>query len=139
MPEIAKLVLIAMAVLLVKHCIADYYLQTAYQFMNKGRYLHPGGLLHAFIHVVFTTPVFLVIAPESLETAALILGAEFLIHYHMDFTKERIGKLTKWTPMQAAFWRLHGTDQLVHWLTYVGIVWALLTPGLWPMVRGLLP
>lgn len=137
MPDGANLILLAIAVLLAKHCVADYFLQFPYQFMNKGRYLHPGGLLHAAIHVAMTPPVMLVIAPESAVSAALLLGAEFLIHYHMDWTKEKVGRALALTPLNSGYWRMMGIDQLVHGLTYVGIVWWLLTPGIADLVLDL--
>ncbi len=137
MPETVALTLVAIAVLMVKHFVADFPLQTPYQLSNKGRYLHPGGLLHSFIHLVATLPVFLVIAPESPQAAGLILGAEYLIHYHTDWTKDNINRLAGWTPAHAPFWWAIGFDQLVHGLTYVAIVWALLTPGLADRVLAL--
>lgn len=125
MSEAATLTLAAITVLLVKHTIADFFLQNAYQHRNKGRYGHPGGLLHAFIHVGLTTPVFLVITPSQ-TLAGVILAGEFVIHYHIDWTKENVTAWNGWTPAQAAFWRALGVDQLMHGLTYVAIVWVLL-------------
>jgi hypothetical protein len=130
MPETAIPILTALALLMIKHFVADFPLQTPYHLANKGRYLHPGGLMHSLIHVVLTAPVFLVIAPESPTAAGLILGAEYLIHYHADWAKDNVTRLAGWTPAHASFWWAIGFDQLVHGLTYVGIVWALLTPGL---------
>ena len=117
--------LLAMAYLLAKHMVADYMLQTPYQWMNKGRYGHPGGLLHVAIHLAMTVPVFAILAPATPTTAGAILGGEALIHYHMDWIKENLGKALKLQSNGAGFWRLHGLDQLVHGLTYVGIVWLL--------------
>ncbi len=54
MPEIAILCLAAIAILMVKHAVADFFLQTPYQYCNKGTYGHPGGFLHAGIHVALT-------------------------------------------------------------------------------------
>jgi hypothetical protein len=119
-------ILLAFAYLLFKHFWADFVFQTSYQYLNKGRYGHPGGLLHTAIHVVMTIPVFLILAPASATHAALILLAESLIHYHMDWAKERAQRINAWGPAQAAFWRALGVDQLVHGMTYVLIVWMLL-------------
>ncbi|MEZ5775480.1 MAG: DUF3307 domain-containing protein [Hyphomicrobiaceae bacterium] len=138
MPQIAELTLLAVAVLLIKHCVADFLLQTRWQVMNKGRYLHPGGLLHSFIHVVLTLPVFLVIVPATIATAALILGGEYVIHYHTDWLKDQLTRLAGLTPAMSPFWWLMGLDQLVHGLTYVAIVWVLLTPDFAARVLTLL-
>jgi len=54
--------LVAVAVLMFKHVVADFYLQSTYQYMNKGHY----GILHGAIHVTLTPFVYLVIAPSLL-------------------------------------------------------------------------
>jgi len=65
MPQVALLVLAAVAVLMLKHAVADLYLQPSYQYLHKGIYCHPGGLLHSAIHVALTPLVYLVLAPAS--------------------------------------------------------------------------
>jgi kynureninase len=47
MPKLVILALAAVAVLMLKHAVADFYLQTPYQYLNKGTYGHPGGFIHA--------------------------------------------------------------------------------------------
>lgn len=126
MPELVKLTLIAMVILLLKHTVADFFLQTGFQHRNKGRYGHPGGILHAVIHVLLSLPVFLLL-PVDLDLMATILLAEFLVHYHIDWTKERVTKGFGWTPTQAAFWHALGVDQLLHGLTYVIMVAVLMS------------
>jgi len=125
MPELAILILAAVAVLMAKHAVADFYLQTAYQFLNKGTYGHPGGLLHAGIHVALTPLVYLVLAPTTLLLVLSITAGEFLVHYHTDWLKEQINRRKGWTVNDHNFWSLLGTDQLVHGLTYLAIVAAL--------------
>ena len=126
MPVSAETILLAMTVLLVKHWIADFLLQTVYQVMNKGRYGHPGGLMHAATHVVCTLPIFLVLPPHSMEFAAGLLAGEYAFHYHVDWLKERLNRGLALKPNMSGFWYLLGLDQLVHGLTYVVIVWLLL-------------
>jgi len=125
MPELALLVLAATAVLMAKHAVADFYLQTPYQFLNKGTYGHPGGLLHSGIHVALTPLVYLVLAPATLLLALFITVGEFVIHYHTDWLKEQINRRKGWTVNDHNFWSLLGTDQFVHGLTYLAIVGAL--------------
>ena len=120
-----ELMLAGITYLLFKHAIADFFLQTRYQWSNKGRYGHPGGLLHTAIHVCMSLPVLLILAPINMEHAAMVMGAEALVHYHCDWTKEQLVKRAGWTPVTDQFWRAMGIDQLVHGLTYVGMVWAL--------------
>lgn len=119
-------VLTLFVVLQIKHFICDFPLQTRYQVVNKGTYLHPGGILHAGIHAIGTLPVFLIVTPTLIVGAAILVG-EFLIHYHLDWGKGRIMKATGWTNGQAPYWWAIGFDQLAHHLTYVAIVAVLMT------------
>ena len=126
MPQLALIVLAAVAILMLKHAIADFYLQTSYQYLNKGIYGHPGGIIHSAIHVALTPLVYLVIAPASLLLVLGIAGAEFVLHYHIDWLKEQITHRNGWTAQDRCFWFALGTDQLVHGLTYLLIVAALI-------------
>jgi hypothetical protein len=126
MPQIALLVLAAVAVLMFKHAVADFYLQTAYQYLNKGTYGHPGGFIHAAIHVALTPLVYLVLGPGSLVIAGAIALGEFLLHYHIDWAKEQITHGNGWTAQDRGFWFALGTDQLLHGLTYLAIVAVLI-------------
>ena len=73
MPDLLSDILWAFAILSAKHTAADFFLQTPYQYLNKGTYGHPGGLLHAAIHAVLTPLVYLVLAPSTLLIALLNL------------------------------------------------------------------
>lgn len=125
MPQAAFIVLAAIAVLMLKHTAADFFLQTPYQYCNKGIYGHPGGLLHAGIHVALTPLVYLVLAPASLLLALGIALGEFAVHYHIDWIKEQVTKGNGLTPQTAGYWHTLGVDQLLHGLTYVAIVAVL--------------
>jgi hypothetical protein len=126
MPQIALLALAAVAVLMFKHAVADFYLQNAYQYLNKGIYGHPGGFIHAGIHVALTPLVYLVLVPGSLLIAGAIALGEFLVHYHIDWAKEQITRRNGWTAQSPGFWHALGTDQLIHGLTYLAIVAVLI-------------
>jgi hypothetical protein len=126
MPESALLALAAVAVLMFKHAVADFYLQTTYQYANKGTYGHPGGFIHAGIHVALTPLVYLVLVPGSLLVAGAIALGEFVLHYHIDWAKEQITRRNGWTAQNPGFWHLLGTDQLIHGLTYLVIVAVLI-------------
>ena len=88
--------LAAMAYLLAKHAIADFALQTQLIYNQKGIYGAPGGLLHAFIHILLTLPVFLLFPTGSVGLAALLLAGEFIVHYHIDWAKEQIVRQYGW-------------------------------------------
>jgi hypothetical protein len=125
MPKLAILTLAAVAVLMAKHAVADFYLQTPYQFLNKGTYGHPGGFLHAGIHAALTPFVYFVLVPGSLLLVVGITLAEFAVHYHVDWFKEQVMQRNGWTSHDRGFWYALGTDQLVHGLTYLVIVAVL--------------
>ena len=106
--------------LFVKHFIVDFPLQTSYQYLNKGTYLHPGGLLHSSLHGVATFLCFLFVAPSLAVIAAII---DFVVHYHVDFMKVKINRKFNWKPdTHEQFWWLLGLDQLIHALTYLYLV-----------------
>jgi hypothetical protein len=125
MPQLVLLVLAAVAVLMFKHAIADFYLQTPYQYFCKGKYGHPGGIIHAGIHTALTPLVYLVLLPGSLLMVGAIALGEFLLHYHIDWLKEQITQRNGWTAQDRGFWHALGTDQLLHGLTYLLIVAVL--------------
>ena len=125
MPEILWLALGGITYLMCKHMLADYVWQTPYMFRNKGRYGHPGGLVHAGLHVVMTLPLFLFLPPATRNLAIAILAGEFVAHYHIDWVKEKLTERYNLVPTMPRFWNLHGADQLMHGLTYVVIIAAL--------------
>lgn len=112
--------LAVLVVLQVKHFICDYPLQTAYQLRNKGTYGHPGGIIHALIHMAGTAFAFLVVTPTPALGAGLLI-AEGLIHYHVDWTKENLNRRLGYTTQSNGFWWAIGADQLAHHLTYSAI------------------
>ena len=110
---------------MLKHAVADFYLQSSYQYLNKGRYGHPGGILHSAIHVALTPLVYLVLVPGSLLLVAGLALGEFITHYHVDGLKEQITHRNGWTVQNRGFWYALGTDQFVHGVSYLAIVAAL--------------
>lgn len=102
--------------LIIKHFIIDFPLQTPFQWMNKGKYGHLGGLLHAVLHGFFTMVVFGYFGFENSGIYGLI---DMFIHYHVDWTKMQF----KYKPDNKYFWWLLGLDQMLHYLTYVGLVY----------------
>lgn len=126
MPDLVDSVILGFAYLSVKHIVADFFLQTPYQFKNKGIYGHPGGLLHATIHSVLTLPFFFILVPTTALLAIAVVIGEFVIHYHTDWMKEQYVQRAGLTPQDFAFWQAFGVDQLVHLLTYVAMI-AVLT------------
>lgn len=127
MTSTVSAVLVAFVLFQLKHFLCDFVLQTPFQFRNKGSYGHPGGVLHAGLHVLGTIPVLVLFAPRFGLAAAIIAG-EFLIHYHIDWTKELVNRRMELDPNGgASFWIALGADQLLHQLTYVGIIALLIS------------
>ena len=120
-----SLALAIMAVLLVKHMVFDFVLQSRYQLANKHIYGHPGGLLHAGLHLLGTL-VAIAMARPSPTVAILILAAEFLVHYHVDWAKERLLLWGRWAGDDARRWAVFGADQLIHGLSYLAIAAVLI-------------
>lgn len=117
-------VLAVLLYLQIKHFVCDYPLQTTYQVNNKGTYGHPAGLLHASIHALFTIPAFLIISPPLPVGIAIVVG-EFLVHYHIDWSKQQIMARTGWKAVDSEFWWGIGADQFLHYLTYLAIATVL--------------
>jgi hypothetical protein len=114
----------------IKHYVADYFLQPAWMLGGKGDFRHPGGYAHAAVHAGLTGIVLLV-AAAPLVAVALIVVAEFIVHYLLDYSKIHYSKGVHVDTNPRRFWALHGIDQLTHQLTYAAIIyWVLAAKGL---------
>ena len=117
-------VLTLLVMLFTKHAFVDFPLQTPYQFLNKGTYGHPGGLLHSGYHALATFLIVLLFNPVF----ALALAAfDFAVHYHVDWAKVQLNTKYQWKPdTHSEFWLLLGLDQYLHALTYFAIAYILM-------------
>ena len=101
-----------------KHLIVDFFLQTPYQYRNKGDYGHFGGILHSFLHVLATAAILIGFQFSAFQIWMVVLF-EFLIHYHIDWAK------MNWFSRDIKtkeFWAALGFDQLLHQLTYIFLI-----------------
>lgn len=96
-------------------------LQNAYILNNRSKWGHPGGILHAAIHVVGSLIVLAVMAVPA-EYIVRLLIFEGFVHYHIDWIKDNVGKRYNLTPENRSFWVLTGLDQYMHQLTYVAMI-----------------
>jgi hypothetical protein len=124
MSEKIYLIVAAIGWLETKHLVGDFFLQSKRQLQCKGIYGHPLGLLHAAIHAIGSCVVFLILPATMAVGAALIVG-EFLIHYHIDWSKEKLGSRLNLNVEANLYWRLFGIDQWLHHLTYLIYVLVL--------------
>lgn len=113
-----------------KHLVADYFLQPAWMLAGKGNFAKPGGYAHAGVHAALTAVV-LLLANVPAETLTLLVAAEFVVHYLLDFSKISYSRGVHADTSPRRFWALHGVDQFAHQLTYAAIIWfALASKGL---------
>ena len=109
-----------LAALVVKHFLCDFPLQTKYMREGKTPYLADGGIHHAFFHGIVTAMVFVAFGMHQFAGTLAVLDT--LVHYHVDYFKARLTSHFKLTTENHAFWQLLGGDQMIHHLTYVGLV-----------------
>jgi hypothetical protein len=109
----------------IKHFLVDFLLQTKYQYLNKGKFLHFGGILHALIHGFFTSCICLF---NAVWQIAILLGIlDFILHYFIDYFKVNITKKYQWSTNKDntlvitsnKYFVAFGFDQLLHQLTYI--------------------
>ena len=124
------------AALFVKHFVFDWLYQPAYQWQNKGTYGHLGGILHAAQHGLGTAIVFYLLGVPAVAFTLALIGWEMILHYHIDWAKMNINRKMGWKAENSnQFWQLTGLDGLLHYLTYAGMIWALV--ALEPLWRPL--
>ena len=78
-------ILLLLTLLFVKHFVVDFPLQVPYQWMNKGTYGHPGGILHSTYHALATYLILLFFV--DVVAACYLSLAEGVLHYHIDWAK----------------------------------------------------
>ena len=121
-------ILILSLLLQIKHCYADFYLQTYMQTVKKGVWLDPIGMSHTVDHmycsliVIFVFGLLVPISPAGIIFVTFIEG---IIHYLVDFVKVKYGSKDNTKPI---FWTQFGLDQFAHQFTYLWMVWYLLIP-----------
>lgn len=114
--------ILLLTLLFIKHFVCDFLYQPPYMWQNKGTLGHWGGIAHSLFHAVVTALLLLYFAPSLIWLSVV----EFVIHYFTDYFKMNINKKYKWAAnTHNEFWILLGVDQLIHSLTYVGIVAAV--------------
>lgn len=113
--------LILLALLTLKHFLADFVFQTHKMVMEKGTYGAKGGIQHSAIHAGLTAMVFFTVFTD-IFSVILIAFLDFVAHYHIDWAKMNINRNRNLTPADEAFWFWLGMDQLMHYLTYIGLI-----------------
>lgn len=121
-------ILLLLLLLQIKHCYADFKIQTYQQTVRKGIYRDWVGISHSLDHL-WTSLVALLffcffyhLDPVTIIWVALL---EAVAHYHIDWAKVKFGSKDITKPR---FWTEFGLDQLAHQITYLVMTWYLLVP-----------
>lgn len=115
-----------MALLQIKHFVADFVLQSYMQTVKKGVWLDPIGISHSIEHGVCTLAVlmlFCFFAPIPVGVMIVVTILEIISHYLIDYSKVKYGCKDHTKPI---FWSQFGLDQLLHQLTYIAIIWYII-------------
>lgn len=116
-------VLLLLILLQIKHWYVDFVNQSMEEVAGKAIYGNWKGIYHSAKHGIGTTICLLLITGYTYWAYALILGIlDFVIHYHVDWTKMNYGNRDIQNPL---FWNHLGLDQMAHQVTYIGIAWAM--------------
>ncbi|RYF04633.1 MAG: DUF3307 domain-containing protein [Oxalobacteraceae bacterium] len=119
------LALLTLFLMQTKHLIVDWVWQPPYEHQNKGTYGHWGGIQHAGKNAIGTGLCLLVLV--SPIVALHLAMVDFLVHYHIDWTKVNLNRTFALNPQNAVFWWLTGFDQYLHQVTYLALVGFVLT------------
>jgi hypothetical protein len=112
--------LLLLALLTAKHNIADFIIQTNYQYQHKHIYGHVGGIVHAVIHGVGTWLCMNWFFPSA---AVLLAIADTVIHYHIDWIRVNVCYVMNWTTTNSKYWWWTiGVDEFLHYMTYIGLI-----------------
>jgi len=120
-------ILILLLLLQIKHCYADFVLQTYMQTVKKGVWMDPIGISHTLDHVYCTLIVLLLFSlfvPISAVAILLTAFVEGIVHYIVDYAKVKYGSKDNTKPI---FWTQFGLDQLAHQATYLAMVAYLIS------------
>jgi hypothetical protein len=120
-----ELMLLLITLLLVKHAIADFFLQRAFMFKDKHIYAGLGGISHACIHGFLTFVAIVICFPNLWFFAVLFGKVDAVLHYHIDYVKSNWNVRTQAQPSEIRYWYAFGLDQMAHSLTYVLIVYII--------------
>ena len=108
----------ALVIFLLKHLVADFFLQTSWMANGKEQ---PRGWLpplaaHVGVHAAATALIFAALAPAYLWMALV----DFVIHFAIDRGKGLLNRAFDTDPTKTGFWWLIGIDQTFHHLTHLG-------------------
>jgi len=111
---------ILLGLFIFKHFVADFVLQNDRHIEGKYVYGRWNGIEHSLHHGVLT---FCVLIPFTTALMAIVMAAiDLFLHYHIDYFKVRFGPRDS---RKHSYWVWFGADQMLHYLTYLAIVFKL--------------
>lgn len=119
--------LILLLLLQIKHCYADFVLQTYMQTVKKGVWMDPVGISHTLDHIycsLIALLLFSFFVPLNPFAILFVAVVEGIIHYLVDYAKVKYGSKDNTKPI---FWTQFGLDQLAHQATYLAMVAYLIS------------
>lgn len=118
-------VLFLLVLLQIKHWYIDFVDQSMDEVNSKGHYGEWLGIRHSLKHGLGTAFCVWIIGGWESIPFALALGlVDGIIHYHTDWAKMNYGNRDIQNPL---FWNHLGFDQMIHQLTYIFIIWAIVS------------
>jgi hypothetical protein len=117
-------IFILLVLLQIKHWYIDFVNQSTNEVASKGIYGDSDGVNHSLKQGIGTMiAIVLAVGTPYIAYAAVLGFLDFVLHYHIDWTKMNYGNRDISTP---AFWNHLGLDQMAHQLTYLFIAWAMI-------------
>ncbi len=108
----------ALVIFLIKHLVADFFLQTSWMANGKEqpRGWFPPLAAHVAVHAVATALIFAALAPAYVWIALV----DLVVHFAIDRAKGLLNRAFDTDPTKTGFWWLIGIDQTLHHLTHIG-------------------
>ena len=119
-------ILLLMTLFIIKHFIVDFLWQTPYQWQNKHIYGHPGGIIHALLHSMVSWSIVGTIFGVFNSSVIAVIIIEFIAHYTIDWGKMNFNIHYNINPDNPIFWQVLGVDQLLHYLTYIWMIYYII-------------
>jgi hypothetical protein len=126
----ALAVLFTLVLIQHKHLVIDWIWQPKFEWSNKHEYGHLGGVCHAGKNALGTgLCLFAGMPGVTIGFALWLTFLDFVIHYHIDWSKMNLNRYWNLDASKPQFWWLTGFDQHLHQMTYLGLVWYALIVG----------
>lgn len=122
--DTVNFIFLLMIVFQVKHFVADFILQHNYMLKKirpQWDFILP-LTLHCLVHGVMTLLICLVFRPDLWWLSAV----DFFTHFFLDRLRSGPRYLGRYNDVhKKSFWVILGLDQMLHQLTHIYLVWAM--------------